>query len=81
MRHTRQKPSGRSAAYSLADTFISIQLYGFGGDGLLVSISGVSETIWGRTFAWHTMPGTLPGQERPESEQLRQSRIPGCPVA
>jgi len=33
--------------YILADTFISIQLYGFGGDDLLVSISGVSETVWG----------------------------------
>ena len=36
-----------TGTYTLSDTFTSVQLFGFGGDDLLVSISGVSEMIYG----------------------------------
>ena len=33
--------------YALDNTFAGVRLYGFGGDDLLVSISGAAEAIWG----------------------------------
>ena len=33
--------------YTLADTFSEVQVFGFGGDDVLVSISGGAEAIWG----------------------------------
>lgn len=35
--------------WTTSDVFSNVQLYGFGGNDLLVSISGASETIWGGT--------------------------------
>jgi len=36
-----------AGTYTLAATFDSVQLYGFGGDDLLVTISGAAEEVWG----------------------------------
>ncbi len=33
--------------YTLTDSFAEVRLYGFGGDDLLVSISGSAESVWG----------------------------------
>ena len=36
-----------AGTFSLSDTFSDVQMFGFGGDDLLVSISGGAEAIWG----------------------------------
>ncbi|KPK80364.1 MAG: hypothetical protein AMJ81_12170 [Phycisphaerae bacterium SM23_33] len=36
-----------AGTYTLTETFVSVEVYGFGGNDLLVSISGAAEALWG----------------------------------